>query len=109
MISPSLEGVETAIRASQDKMVSNQKAVKSYQQKTKIPLYNLHENIWDAQEEVKAIINVIQEKMEENQGKMEAAKRSGQEEMKAAINSIRPELEYTIKSGVEVVVASVNE
>jgi hypothetical protein len=53
------ERLETAIRASQDKMSSYQNAVKSYQQNAKVLIYNLHENIEDAKEEVNAIVYAI--------------------------------------------------
>jgi signal transduction histidine kinase len=54
-------------------------------------------------------VEAIREKLEANQGKMEAIIRSGQEEMKATINSIRSKLEKTIKRRLKDFLASVNQ
>jgi hypothetical protein len=67
MMRTKLEGIGTAISASQGKMGSIPKAVGSYQQKMRIPIHKLHENIENSQEKINAIVNAIQEKKNEEE------------------------------------------
>jgi hypothetical protein len=60
------------------------------------------------QEEMKAAVSATQEKIENNQEKMEAVFRCSKEEIKATINSNQAKLEETIKHQMVDVLASVD-